>query len=51
MVFIPGQTNPLLFVNNFERMHPINEKDKMYEMLQFVKECDKGTHTKDILPK
>lgn len=42
-MFIPEHTNPLLFLNEIEKAKNLkSEKDKMYEVLQFVKEDHKG---------
>lgn len=44
LVFISGQTNPSLFVNEFEKCSDVkSDKDKMYQILDFVDECHKGT--------
>lgn len=43
LVFASGQTNPLLFLNDFEKCSDLKtDKDKMYKILHFVDECHKG---------
>lgn len=45
LVFISGQTNPLLFLNDFEKCRDLKtDKDKMYKIRHFVDECHKGNH-------
>lgn len=43
LVFISGQTNPLMFLNDFEKCSDLKtDKEKMYKILHFVDECHKG---------
>lgn len=43
LVFASGQTNPLLFLNEFEKCRDLKtEQDKMYKIRHFVDECHKG---------
>lgn len=42
-MFVPGQTNPLIFLKNFENSPDIKSgKDKMYKLLDFVEEFHIG---------
>ncbi len=46
LVFIPGQTNPLLFLSNFEKCSDLkNEQDKMFGIRNIVDESDRGKDT------
>lgn len=43
LVFISGQSNPLLFLNEFEKCRDVKtEKDKMFKIRNFVDACHKG---------
>ncbi|KAJ6642671.1 RNA-directed DNA polymerase from mobile element jockey [Pseudolycoriella hygida] len=47
LLFISGQTNPLLFLNDFEKcVDTKNEKDKKFKIIHFVDECHRGEFTK-----
>lgn len=44
LVFISGETNPLFFLNGFEKCVDLkSDSDKMYRIMHFVDECHKGT--------
>lgn len=43
LVFASGETNPLLFLNQFEKCIDVkSDKDKMYIIQHFVDESHKG---------
>ncbi len=43
LVFAPGRSNPLLFLNDFEKCNDIkNDQGKMYKIRNFVDDCHKG---------
>lgn len=43
LIFASGQSNPLLFLNDFERCSDLkNDEDKMYKIRRFVDDCHKG---------
>lgn len=43
LVFASGATNPLLFLNQFEKCIDVkSDKDKKYNIGHFVDECHKG---------
>ncbi|KAJ6648323.1 hypothetical protein Bhyg_03551 [Pseudolycoriella hygida] len=47
LVFISGESNPLMFLKEFESSTDVKtEKDKMYKLLDFVDECHRGEFTK-----
>lgn len=39
LVFISGQSNPLMFLKDFESSDVTTEKDKTYKKRDFVYEC------------
>lgn len=44
LVFISGQSNPLMFLKDFESCSDVTtEKDKMYKIRDFVDDSHKGT--------
>lgn len=43
LVFIAGETNPLIFLNDFEKCNDVTtEKDKLYKLRNFVNDEDKS---------
>lgn len=43
LIFASGQSNPLLFLNHFEKCSDLkNDQDKMFKIRHFVDDCHKG---------
>ncbi len=50
LVFVSGETNPLLFLNQFDKCKDLKTKnDKMYKIRDFVDECHKGKKSVEFL--
>lgn len=46
LVFIPGQTNPVLFLNEFEKCRDLkSDKEKMCKIRNFVTDVHRGKNT------
>lgn len=46
IIFIAGQTNPMYFLNEFEKCRDVtNEKDKMYKIRNFVDGSHRGKNS------
>lgn len=50
LAFICGQTNPLLFVSEFEKCSDVKtDKDKMFKLRKFVNDSHRGTLTEQYI--